>query len=214
MARGSFIVVEGLDGAGTTTQCAALAERLRALGREVLVTCEPSTGPIGVQIRQALSGRLGLASSRDERPPLTAPTLALMFAADRMDHLASEIEPALRRGAVVLCDRYVLSSLAYQGPTVGVEWVQQINAHALAPDLTLFLKIDVKSASARRAVRQGAAELYERDDIQQRTARWYERAIALRRKCGDRIEIIDGRLPVSEVTERCLAEIRPKGRRK
>jgi dTMP kinase len=110
-SRGLFVVLEGLDGAGTTTQCTALAERLRQAGPEVLTTREPSDGPIGTQIRQALAGRLSLP---DRLAPLTAPTLALLFAADRVDHAAAEVEPALARGAVVLCDRDLLGSLAYQ----------------------------------------------------------------------------------------------------
>src|SRR5688500_15875611 len=90
--RGAFIVLEGLDGAGTTTQLGRLAEALRARGQRVHTTCEPSTGPIGALIRQALTGRLGLPGGRG---PLDDATLALLFAADRTDHLAAEIMPAL-----------------------------------------------------------------------------------------------------------------------
>src|SRR5579864_7294663 len=109
--RGLFIVLEGLDGAGTTTQLVRLAERLRRAGERVVATAEPTDGPIGALIRQALRRRL---VHRDGRA-LTDESLALLFAADRVDHVAGEIEPALARGQHVLCDRYVLSSLAYQG---------------------------------------------------------------------------------------------------
>lgn len=208
MPRGRFIVVEGLDGAGTTTQCAAIARALRAGGREVHVTNEPSGGPIGTLIRQALTGRLHLPGGEG---PLTPQTLALLFAADRLDHLAAEIEPALRRGAVVLSDRYLLSSLAYQGAQVGMGWVAELNGRARRPDLTLFLEVGVATATARRRARGGREELYETDARQRRTARQYREAIALRRRAGERVVVVDGSLPIAEITERCVALMR--GRR-
>ncbi|HYY53573.1 MAG TPA: dTMP kinase, partial [Myxococcales bacterium] len=111
-SEGRFIALEGLDGSGTTTQAERIASVLRAQGRRVLLTREPSDGPIGTLIRLALTGRLGLPQRSG---PLTEEALALLFAADRVDHLAAVIEPALERGELVVCDRYVLSSLAYQG---------------------------------------------------------------------------------------------------
>ncbi|HET6345426.1 MAG TPA: dTMP kinase, partial [Myxococcota bacterium] len=94
MHRGLLVALEGIDGAGTSTQIAPLAAFLRARGRDVVTTAEPSGGPVGVLLRQALQGR----------PRLDDATLALLFAADRLDHLAREVEPALARGAVVLTD--------------------------------------------------------------------------------------------------------------
>ncbi|MBS1148553.1 MAG: tmk [Myxococcaceae bacterium] len=192
-----FVVIEGLDGAGTTTQCAALARELRAEGREVLTTREPSDGPIGKMIRQALTRQLGLSA---KKKPLTPETLALMFAADRVDHVAREIEPALERGAVVLSDRYLLSSLAYQGSQLPIGWVEEINARARVPDLTLFLEIDPELGAQRRAVRGGKRELYETRAIQRRTAKQYLAAIALRRKAGEKVVVLDGGASVNEVT--------------
>ncbi len=192
-----FVVIEGLDGAGTTTQCAALARELRAQGREVVTTREPSDGPIGKLIRQALTRQLGLAA---KKKPLTPETLALMFAADRVDHVAREIKPALQNGAVVLSDRYLLSSLAYQGSQLPIAWVEEINAMARVPDLTLFLEIDPELGAQRRAGRGGKQELYETRAIQRRTAKQYLKAIALRRKAGEKIVVIDGGSSVDEVT--------------
>jgi len=210
MSRGRFIVLEGLDGAGTTTQCAAIARAFRAEGAAVEITMEPSGGPIGTLIRQALTHRVGLPGGR----PLTAETLALLFAADRVDHLAGEIEPALERGALVLSDRYLLSSLAYQGAQVGLAWVSQVNARARTPDLTLFLEVSPRVAASRRADRGGREELYERADVQRRTAAWYRKAIGLRRKAGERIEIIDGDASAEQVTAACVAAIRAARRRR
>src|SRR5215471_2535238 len=113
--NGCFVVLEGLDGAGTTTQAERLASRLRQAGYAVLVTREPSDGPVGTVLRRALAGGVALPHRGG---PLSDHTLALLFAADRMDHLCAEILPALGKGQIVLCDRYLLSSYAYQGATL------------------------------------------------------------------------------------------------
>ena len=127
-----------------------------------------------------------------------------MFAADRVDHVAREIEPALDRGAVVLSDRYLLSSLAYQGSQLPIAWVEEINARARVPDLTLFLEIDPEIGAQRRAVRGGKRELYETRAIQRRTAKQYLAAIALRRKAGEKIVVLDGGASVADVTAAAL----------
>ena len=205
--KAAFVVIEGLDGAGTTTQCVAIARELRAQGRQVVTTREPSDGPIGKMIRQALTGQLGLSA---KKKPLTPETLALMFAADRVDHVAREIEPALANGAVVLSDRYLLSSLAYQGAQVPIDWVAEINVRARVPDLTLFLEIDPEMGAQRRAVRGGKRELYETRAIQRRTARQYLAAIALRRKAGEKIVILDGGASVAEVTAASMSALQKR----
>lgn len=201
--RGRFIVLEGLDGAGTTTQAERIAAALRQQGEQVVVTRQPSDGPIGHQLRMALSGRLGLPHGRG---PLTEDTLGLLFAADRLDHLASVVEPAIERGQIVICDRYVLSSLAYQGSALPMAWVDSINSRARRPDLTLFLEVAVNVASRRRAARGGDAELFEADDRQQRIARQYREAIR-RRIAKERIVTIDGSAEMDEVTARCMQSI-------
>jgi dTMP kinase len=96
--------------------------------------------------------------------------LALLFAADRLDHLACEVEPALRSGHVVVCDRYVLSSLAYQGCFLDPAWVASLNMRARIPDLTVFIDVDVVQASARRRRRGGTPDQYERDPLQRQIA--------------------------------------------
>jgi len=200
------VVLEGLDGAGTTTQCASLGVALRRRGHEVVLTQEPTSGPVGTLIRQALTGRLGLPAGGG---PLTAHTLALLFAADRADHQAVVLEPALARGAVVLSDRYLLSSLAYQGAEVGAAWVAAINRPARMPDLTLFLEVTPSVAAARREGRGSVEELYEAEALQARTYTAYQRAIRLRRRAGERVRVLDGERPAEEVTHAALAELRP-----
>ncbi|MBI3183807.1 MAG: dTMP kinase [Myxococcales bacterium] len=192
--RGRFIVLEGIDGAGTTTQAKAIARALRLRGHPVLVTQEPSRGPVGRLIRRALAHELSLPDD----------SLALLFAADRMEHLSREISPALSEGRWVICDRYALSSLAYQGAVLPVGWVEEINRRAARPDLTLFLDVSTRTAALRRAERGGAPELFDAARSQRRIAVAYLRAIR-RRSRDERIARIDGELPASEVTRRALA---------
>ena len=120
--KGAFIVIEGCDGAGTTTQAQRLQARLQDAGHRAHVTCEPSKGWIGTQIRERLRG-----SAPDEAG---YQLLALLFAADRMAHMADEMRELLDAGVHVLCDRYVLSSLVYQGLHVDEDWVRQLSRHA------------------------------------------------------------------------------------
>ena len=159
MTRGRFIVFEGLDGAGTTTQCRLLGEWLESQGRRVHQTAEPSDGPIGRMIRRVLrEEQMGADGAR-----MNARSIAGLFAADRADHLKSEIEPALARGEDVICDRYVHSSLAYQGVETDLDWVASLNSVMPPPDLILFVDVPVEVASQRRASRAEDAEIYEAD---------------------------------------------------
>jgi len=194
--RGRFLVLEGLDGAGTTTQARLLGERLRAAGRAVHVTAEPSGGPVGALVRQVLLKRVsgGRAGGVD------AHALALLFAADRLDHLAAEVAPRLAEGSDVVSDRYTLSSLAYQALTTGdLAWVEVINRRAVAPDLTIFLRVRPGLALGRRRAAETEPELYEVAAFQRRVARSYQRAIALLRRRGQRVEVLDGEQPVEAV---------------
>ncbi|HEX7623612.1 MAG TPA: dTMP kinase, partial [Anaeromyxobacteraceae bacterium] len=140
---GRFLVLEGLDGAGTTTQAQRLAAWLREQGRRVHVTAEPSGGPVGALVRQVLTRRVAGAPGAAGGPAgFDAQALALLFAADRLDHLAVEIAPRLAEGWDVVSDRFTLSSLAYQAIACGdAVWVEQVNARARAPDATLFLEV-------------------------------------------------------------------------
>lgn len=196
--RGRFVVIEGLDGAGTTTQARLLGERLRAAGRAAHVTAEPSGGPVGALLRQVLQRRISGGAGGD----FDAHAVALLFAADRLDHLAAEVSPRLAEGSVVISDRYTLSSLAYQGLTTGdPRWVEAINARALAPDLTIFLRVRPGLALGRRRAAATAPELYEVAAFQRRVARAYERALARLVRAGQRVEVLDGEAPVEVVAE-------------
>ncbi|WP_257460273.1 dTMP kinase [Archangium lipolyticum] len=203
---GRLIVLEGLDGAGTTTQVERLAAALRAEGQSVLTTREPSDGPVGVLIRQALTGRVILPGAGGPQP-LAQETLALLYAADRTDHLRSRVLPALEAGQLVLSDRSVLSSLAYQGASLPMDWVESLNAYAVPADLTLFVEVPITVAARRRAARGGPEELFDAEEKQRRISRQYEAAIRLRGK-REHVVRIDGDQPVEAVTAECLAQVR------
>lgn len=175
MRDAPFIVLEGIDGAGTTTQTARLASALRARGRSVYTTREPSDGPIGVLIRQVLTGRVVVPG--EPAMPLGWETMAALFAADRLDHVAAEIVPALRGGTVVISDRYDASSVAYQGVSAGDDsvfsWILALNARARRPDLTVVLDVAPEVARARRSARAGRPEIFDDDALQSRLAAFY-----------------------------------------
>src|SRR5262249_48088738 len=143
MTEGIFIVVEGIDGSGSTTVAERLTAHLTAQKRPVHRTCEPSAGPIGAMIRQILAHRIVVPSEGGAAPPGWA-TMALLFAADRMDHLDAEVLPRLKNGIIVISDRYDLSSLAYQSATAPANdpkeakhissWIRDLNRHARRPD--------------------------------------------------------------------------------
>ncbi len=191
------MVLEGIDGSGTTTQCTALAERLRARGHRVTTTREPSRGEIGVLTRAQLAA---------DRAPLRPDALALLFAADRLEHLQREIEPALGRGEVVLCDRYLMSSWAYQSLDCPLEWVRSINERALWPDLTLLVAVPAEVGVARVQARQAAhgepEERFDVPDLQRRLERAYE-AFADDASLRDVVRV-DGTRSIDEVTQQLL----------
>ena len=203
--RGKFVVLEGLDGAGTTTQAARLGDVLRARRTPVRLTREPSDGPIGTMVRQVLSGRIVLPAGR---APGWA-TMALLFDADRMDHVESEIEPFLAGGGTILSDRYDASSLAYQSVVSGragadtVEWIRALNRHALRPDLTIALDVTPEVAAARREARGEPAQLYEQNEVQRALAVFYKDLEKHMR--GDRVVVIPADGSIDDVHSRVLA---------
>jgi dTMP kinase len=192
-------VLEGVDGAGTTTQTRELARRLTARGVPVATTAEPSRGPVGMMLRLALGHRLVGAEGR----PFDRAALALLFAADRLDHVASDVLPRLAEGTWVISDRYVLSSLAYQTLDAPAAFVTQINSRAPAPDLTLFLEVPPDLALRRRRAEQPEAELFEQLPLQRRIAANYRRAIARGSEggLGGAVEVLDGTRTIGAVAD-------------
>ena len=196
------MVLEGIDGSGTTTHVARLAERLRGKKQLVRVTREPSDGPIGTLVRQVLTGRVIVPGGR---APNWA-TMALLFAADRMDHVEAEIEPWVANGGIMISDRYDASSLAYQsvssgsGGTDAVEWIRALNRFCARPDLTIVLDVSSDEAARRRDQRGEAAQLYEQNEVQRALAVFYRNLAKHLPK--DRIELVDAGGTIDEVHKR------------
>lgn len=197
-----LIVLEGLDGAGTTTQARRLVEHLRRRGQRAHGTREPSDGPIGRLIREMLIGQHAVAAGA-----IRQSTFGLLFAADRMDHLQREVEPQLAAGATVISDRWYHSSLAYQGTGADRDWITTLNARARRPDLTLFLQVRPEVAAQRRVAAGRVQELFEDLAMQQDVDAGYQATIAELSALGERIEVIDGELPMDAVFQQILAHV-------
>ncbi len=150
--KGFFICVEGLDGCGKTTQAKLLVKRLKE-SYNAVYTVEPSRGKIGTFIKKyCLHGRKRLSSVVE----------ALLFAADRFEHVENEVLPALNEAKLVISDRYVYSSLAYQGAAgLDLEWIEKINEHALRPDLAIFIDVDPKIVIRRLKRKKSVMENLE-----------------------------------------------------
>lgn len=161
----------------------------------MLETREPTDGRIGRQIRELLA---------DHQVVHDPHVIALLFAADRLEHLRNEVEPALARGDVVLCDRYVISSWVYQSLDCDGAWVRSVNARAKWPDATLLLNLDAKTALARVHARdpEGARDIYETLPTQEAVARGYQAVID---EAHPGVEVIDGAASIAAVTEALLA---------
>lgn len=210
MIEGLFIVLEGVDGAGTTTHTKLLADSLRARGLPITTTREPSDGPVGALIRQILTGRVVVPGISGARPSSWS-TMALLFAADRLDHLEATIHPNLMDGVTVISDRYDHSSVAYQSVTAGgesetVTWVREINRHAHRPDLTIVLDVTPDEAARRRKERAAGREIYDDPELQQQLAAFYQ-DIETHFE-GDRIVHVSAEGSVDEVHAEIVRQVR------
>jgi dTMP kinase len=208
--EGNFIVLEGVDGAGTTTHTRILCEALSARGLPVRSTREPSDGPVGVLIRQILTGRVVVPGISGTRPPSWT-TMALLFAADRVDHIEAEIIPNLMDGVTILSDRYDHSSVAYQSLSAGddgdaVGWVKALNRHAKRPDLTIVLDIPPEVAERRRIDRRRGRELYDDEDLQRSLATFYSNIET--HFPDDSIVHVDANRSIDEVAADVMAAVR------
>lgn len=193
-----FIVIEGLDGAGTTTQVAALAQHLRSHGHVVHETHEPTDGPVGRLIRASLRGAEGSVVEQ---------ALPWMFAADRADHLSRTVDPALHAGTWVVSDRYLHSSLAYQSLVLPLDDVYDLNRTFRVPDLTVFVDVDVEVCLARIEARGGVREIFERRDRLVAIRDAYEQVLDKLYGRGDPIVRVDGDAEIATVTARIVAAV-------
>jgi len=194
-----FISFEGQDGSGKTTQAGLLAEWLREQEREVVSTREPGGTPIGEAIREVVLHGL----------EMTPWTEAALFASARAEHVAQVIRPALERGAWVVCDRFVDSSVVYQGIArrLGVEQVLELNrmvTGGLMPSRTFVL---VLGADAARGRQSGYLDRIEREDVEFRrvVSDGYRELAAL---FPERVSLLDGAEPAGQIAERVREQVR------
>ncbi|HEY3922271.1 MAG TPA: dTMP kinase [Gaiellaceae bacterium] len=194
-----FITFEGQDWSGKSTQAALLVEHLRAEGREVVATREPGGTPVGESIRTLVL----------DGPEMSAWAEAALFAAARAEHVAAVIRPALERGAAVVCDRYVDSSVVYQGIArgLGAERVLELNlavTDGLLPDRTFVLNVDHETARARHSA---GLDRIEREDAAFRAtvADGYRQLPELFPK---RVVALDGTLTPGEIAARVREHLR------
>ena len=163
--KGTFIVLEGPDGSGTTTHAALLAEKLRATGRDVLLTAEPTTSPIGLFIREQL-----------KQKTIESPSaLQLLFCADRAWHIENVIKPALAKGKTVISDRYVISTLVY-GEALGLdaEWLLKVNTPFIEPDILIIALPGFRACVDRIKLRK-TLDVFENMPFQRKIFDIYER---------------------------------------
>ncbi|AGA59762.1 thymidylate kinase [Thermobacillus composti KWC4] len=203
MSRGFFMTIEGGEGAGKTTILQGIADWLEARGWDVVVTREPGGIPIAEKIREVILDRV--------HTDMDARTEALLYAAARRQHLVQKVEPALAAGAAVLCDRFVDSSLAYQGHArgLGIEEVWAINRFATVerlPDLTLYLDVRPEIGLAR--VRSDHGREINRLDLEDLTfhRKVREGYLLLTRRFSDRIVTINAEQPPEQVLAQALQE--------
>lgn len=190
----NFAVFEGLDGSGTTTQLRLLAERFA--GHSPLPpffeTCEPTGGPVGRLIRSVLGGEISLEPA----------AVAGLFAADRYEHLYGKdgIAGRCARGELVVSDRYLPSSLVYQGITCGEELPRRLNADFPLPELLLFFDLDPQIAQERLNARNGR-EIYEHLDFQVKVRERYKALLPEYAEAGVRVECVDASAGIGETAE-------------
>lgn len=203
--RGLFIVIEGVDGSGKSTQASLLAKYLRSLGRRVHHTAEPTESGLGGMVRDGLGGE----------HPRTTEELAAMFLADRVAHNVSPksgIKQYLESGTDVVCDRYYYSSLAYQGVDGDLKWVADMNLNSPViekPDICVFIDLDPKKCMEHIRAGRSHFEIYEENSAAiAETRRRY--GIVFDMLAGrDNIVTVDGSRTPEEVSADVIAAVSP-----
>lgn len=204
MEKGKFIVLEGIDGSGKSSQIGPLVKRLQNLGLPCRETREPTGGPVGSLIRQIFTGRV----TADNR------VIAALYAADRIDHLVNEVDglcAAIGQGITVVSDRYYFSSYAYHSVDMDMDWVIQANSvsvNLLRPTLTVFLDVPVETALERIRQNRVVEEIFDQEDRLRKTRELYFRAFE-RLKDVEQVAVVDGTGTQEQVAERIWGAVSP-----
>lgn len=189
--QGIFICIEGLDASGKTTHAHRLVGSLLERGYAALYTTEPSSGQVGKFVRTYIL-------QRRERVPTVVE--ALLFAVDRVDHVERTIKPAIKEGKIVVSDRYLYSSLAYQGATgLSLNWIEEINKFALHPDLAIYIDVPPEIVIKRLKRKKSVMENLQ---TQRRVREVYIKLV----KDG-RLMLINGNRPLHEVAKDVLSAV-------
>lgn len=194
--KGKFIVFEGIDGSGKSTQIRLLAERLNKSGTKCIETREPTDSPVGSLIHQIMTGRM----SADNR------VIACLFAADRVDHLLNETDGILEKinsGITVISDRYYFSSYAYHGVDMDMDWVintNSVSSDILRPDATIFMDISAKTAMERITSGRDHIELYEKEERLNAVREKYFEAFE-KLKNDEKVYIVDASKSAEDISE-------------
>ena len=196
MKKGRFIVFEGIDGSGKSTHIRLLCEKLKADGRRVFVTAEPTNSVTGGLLRDALSGVCKRSPSE----------LAALFLIDRINHnvnAVNGINKLTEDGFDVICDRYYYSSLAYQGSETDAQWVRDMNLNCpeiRRPDVCIFLDLDAKTAMERIGGDRAVTEIYEKEGkLDKIRSKYLELFDSLKER--DNIRIINANEEIDKVSE-------------
>ena len=197
---GAFVVIEGIDGSGLTTQASNVTAALKSSGVSTYHTKEPTDGPAGGILRLALTKRMSI----------TPETFALLFAADRMDHLPTDIIPRLKMGTCVVCDRYFFSNVAYQGVELGTDWIKGLNEKSILPDLTVFLDVSPEVCMERIYARQQRIEHFEEHSTLKRIREKFLETFEMFKEEHDaNVAIVNGTNPIETVTRDIMDLVLP-----
>ncbi len=203
MSKGKFIVIEGLDGCGKSTQIKLIKEKLDRLGMDTYITAEPTNFETGAYLRRILSDSL-------EKDMYLQ---AALFLADRLEHITHPefgIQKLLNDGYVVICDRYYFSSFAYQGTATDIDWVMDTHLNCeriIKPDLCIFLDVNPDVCKSRIDAVREKPELYEKDIKKMRDIRNNFLSVLDRLSDTHNIAVIDADTDVNDVSEKIFKKI-------
>ncbi len=192
--KGLLIALEGPDGCGKSTQAKLLSKWLKSEGYEIEMTKEPTDNQIGLTLRDSLNGKIDISLEAE----------ALLFASDRAQHIQEVIKPALEKGKIVVTERYLHSSLAYQTSRgLPRKWVELINKYAVDPNLTIFIDIPVEIGYQRTNF-EGKSDVFESDlDLQKKVRKTYQKLAK-----EEKMPLIDGTLKEKEVHKKIINEVK------